>query len=53
MENAHRYELPKLAELLGRPEFDALKQFLAQHQIDPQTLQAQIDQLVEQARNQT
>ncbi|MHC4177195.1 MAG: hypothetical protein ACYSWU_06795 [Planctomycetota bacterium] len=48
-----RYELPRLAELLASPEFDAPKQFLAQRQIDPQALQPRIDQRVELVRQST
>ena len=45
-----RYELPALSKLLSPPEFDTLRQFLVQGGVDPQQLQAQIDQLVEQTR---
>jgi tetratricopeptide (TPR) repeat protein len=45
-----RYDLPRLAGLLARPEFAALGQFLAQRGVDVGQLQAQIDQRVEQAR---
>jgi hypothetical protein len=45
-ESGGRYELPRLAELLALGEFHALGQFLADRQIDPQTLQVQIDALV-------
>jgi tetratricopeptide (TPR) repeat protein len=45
-----RYDLPRLADLLARPEFEALGRFLAQRGVDARPLQAQLDQLVEQAR---
>jgi hypothetical protein len=45
-----RYELPRLADLLARPEFAALGQFLAGSGVDLGQLQAQLDQLVEGAR---
>jgi tetratricopeptide (TPR) repeat protein len=45
-----RYDLPRLAEMLALPAFDALKQFLAQRGVDVPELQAAIDQLVEQVR---
>jgi tetratricopeptide (TPR) repeat protein len=46
------YEPPRLADLLVLPEFDALNQFLAQSNVDLVGLQATIDGLVEQARQQ-
>jgi tetratricopeptide (TPR) repeat protein len=45
-----RYELPRLADLLARPEFAALGQFVALSGVAVPQLQAQLDQLVEQAR---
>jgi tetratricopeptide (TPR) repeat protein len=45
-----RYDLPPLSDLLARPEFNALSEFLKQSQVDPQQLQAKIDELVAQAR---
>jgi len=47
-----RYELPRLEALLARPEFDALRQFLEQWKVDVQELQAVIDKVVEQIRQQ-
>jgi tetratricopeptide (TPR) repeat protein len=47
-----RYELPRLAELLQRPEFVALCQVLAERDVDVGELQATIDGLVEQVRSQ-
>ena len=45
-----RYELPRLAEALANPEFEALRRFLEEAKVDAGALQARIDQLVEQAR---
>jgi hypothetical protein len=45
-----RYELPRLADLLADPEFDALQQFLTAHRGDPAQFQSALDQLVEQVR---
>jgi len=39
----HRYKLPRLADLLADPEFNALKQFLTSRNIDFDDLQASID----------
>jgi len=47
-----RYELPRLAELLERPDFAALRQVLAERGVDLGELQAGIDKLVEQVRSQ-
>ena len=44
------YALPRVADLLARPEFEALARFVAQRGVDIQELQEAIDQLVEQAR---
>jgi hypothetical protein len=46
------YEPPRLSDLLALPEFDALNRFLAQSNVDLDGLQATIDGLVEQARQQ-
>ena len=45
-----RYELPRVADLLARPEFEALARFVTQRSVEPQELQEAIDQFVEQAR---
>jgi hypothetical protein len=42
--------IPRLAELLGDPAFDALKEWLAQQQVDLDKLQATIDEFLDQAR---
>jgi len=47
-QSGRRYELPPLSELLSRPEFDALGQFLVQFGVKPRQLQLSINQLVEQ-----
>ncbi len=47
-----RYELPRLADLLAQPAFAPLATWLAANQIDLDQLQARIDQLVEQTRQQ-
>lgn len=47
-----RYELPRLAELLERPDFAALRQVLAERGVDLGELQASIDAHVEQVRSQ-
>ena len=44
------YALPRVADLLARPEFEALARFVAQRGVDIQELQEAIDQLVERAR---
>ena len=49
-QSGERYDLPRLADLLARPGFEALGRFLAQRGVDVQPLQAQLEQLVEQAR---
>ncbi len=46
------YQLPRLAELLSRPEFAALRQVLDAPGVDAEGLQATIDQRVEQLRQQ-
>jgi len=48
--SGRRYELPPLSELLSRPEFEALGQFLVQFGVAPQQLQPHINQLVEQVK---
>ena len=45
-----RYELPRLAALLERPDFAALRQALADRGVDIGELQATIDQFVEHVR---
>ena len=47
-----RYELPRLPDLLARPEFTALKETLAAGGVDLVELQSTIDALVEQVRSQ-
>jgi tetratricopeptide (TPR) repeat protein len=42
--------IPRLAELLDDPAFAALKEWLAQRQVDLDNLQAAIDQILDQAR---
>jgi tetratricopeptide (TPR) repeat protein len=49
-QSGRRYELPRISDLLTRPEFEALGGFLEKSGVDLQELQAQIDQMVEQAR---
>ena len=44
------YALPRVADLLARPEFEALARFVAQRGVDIQELQETIDELVEQTR---
>jgi tetratricopeptide (TPR) repeat protein len=44
------YELPRLADLLSRPEFDALKRVLEASGVDAEGLQGTIDGIVEQER---
>ncbi|MEA2559987.1 MAG: hypothetical protein QOH06_1491 [Acidobacteriota bacterium] len=47
-----RYELPRLAELLARPEFEPLHRTLIEWNVVLDDLQAQIDQLVDELRRQ-
>lgn len=47
-----RYELPRLPDLLARPEFTALREALPAGGVDLVELQAGIDTLVEQVRSQ-
>ena len=47
-----RYELPRLADLLARPELEALRQVLADRGVDVGELQEAIDQHVDQVRSQ-
>jgi hypothetical protein len=47
-----RYELPRLADFLALPELDPLQRFLAEREVDPASLQAEIDALVEEVRSQ-
>ncbi len=42
--------VPRVAQLLADPAFHPLDQWLLQRQVDPDALQAAIDQLLEQAR---
>jgi tetratricopeptide (TPR) repeat protein len=49
-ESGGRYELPRLAGLLARAEFEALGRFLAGWGVDVAQLQAQLDELVEGVR---
>jgi len=45
-----RYELPRLAELLARPEFEPLQRTLAEWNVALDELQAKIDEVVEEVR---
>ncbi|HEX9944388.1 MAG TPA: CHAT domain-containing protein [Thermoanaerobaculia bacterium] len=45
-----RYELPRLAELLARPEFEPLQRTLTEWDVALDELQAQVDQCVEEVR---
>lgn len=47
-----RYELPRLAKLLERPDFAALRQVLADREVNLGKLQGTIDALVDQVRSQ-
>ncbi len=49
-EAGHRYEMPRLSELLALPEFEALARFLSDLKVDTASLQEAIDQRVEEAR---
>jgi tetratricopeptide (TPR) repeat protein len=44
-----RYTLPRLEDVLAQPAFAALRQFLDSRGVDRAALQAQIDQMVDQA----
>ena len=46
-----RYELPRLADLLARPEFEVLRETLADRGVDHGELQGEIDRLVDQVRS--
>jgi tetratricopeptide (TPR) repeat protein len=48
--SGRQYELPRLADLLARPEFEPLQRTLTEWDVAPDELQAQIDELVEQVR---
>ena len=52
MANGQRYTLPRLNDVLARPAFAALHQFLDSRGVDRGVLQAAIDQMVEQAHEQ-
>ncbi len=41
-----RYELPRLAGLVARPEFEPLRRTLAERNVEVEALQAEIDRLV-------
>jgi len=45
-----RYELPRLAELLARPEFEPLQRTLAEWNVAVEELQGKVDQVVEEVR---
>ena len=45
-----RYELPRLAELLARPEFEPLRRTLTEWKVALDELQATINQHVEEVR---
>lgn len=47
-----RYELPRLTDLLARPEFEALRETLADRGVDLGELQGEIDRIVDQVRSQ-
>jgi len=42
-----RYELPRVSELLARPEFEALGRFVEQFGVDAAALQGKVDEMVE------
>ena len=44
------YELPRLAELLARPEFEPLQRTLTERNVGPDELQAGIDEIIEEVR---
>jgi tetratricopeptide (TPR) repeat protein len=44
------YDLPRLTDLVARPDFDALARFLAERQVDQVSLQVAIDQFVASVR---
>jgi len=48
--SGERYELPRLAELLARPEFEPLQRTLTEWNVAVDELQAKIDELVEEVR---
>ncbi len=48
--SGRRYELPRLDELLARPEFEPLQRTLAEWKVELDELQAKIDELVEEVR---
>jgi tetratricopeptide (TPR) repeat protein len=43
-----RYELPRLAELLARPEFEPLQRTLTEWNVAPDALQARVDEFVDE-----
>ncbi len=45
-----RYELPRLADLLERPEFEPLQRTLAERGVAVEAMQGRIDELVEEVR---
>ena len=45
-----RYELPRLAELLARPEFEPLQRTLAEWKVAVEEMQVRVDQIVEAER---
>ena len=47
-----RYQLPRLVELLGRPEFGALQEVLVGRGVGVEELQASVDELVERVSEQ-
>ncbi|MFL6290761.1 MAG: AAA family ATPase, partial [Thermoanaerobaculia bacterium] len=50
--SGERYELPRLAELLARPEFEPLQRTLTEWQVPIDELQTGIDQIAEAVRRQ-
>jgi hypothetical protein len=47
--NGTRYELPRLDALVALPEFDALRRFPRERQVDLAALQQRIDALIRSA----
>ena len=45
-----RYELPRLAELLARPDFEPLQRTLSEWNVELDALQAAIDEVMERMR---
>ena len=45
-----RFELPRLVDLLARPQFAVLRAFLNARSLSPEAIQPKLDELIEQAR---